>query len=231
MSRRFSWVLALVVVCRLRCADGASRRRRLQPAVAGTRSRPAPNPRAPTPCGPNSPAVTTSPRSSSSPATTAGALNPADLGADQADSAGPGVRRRPGRGGHGGAAGRRSVRVRTQRRGQGASPVRRRRPARRPAGRGHRRPRVRRRYRELVLRSQHHAARGHRRGGGAAADRHLPLAGALAGAAGRDRLRRPGRRRGRYARSPSGRHDPGRVDLGASPACWCSARAPTTRCC
>ena len=88
-----------------------------------------------------------------------------------------------------------------------------RRAARRPAGRGHRRPRVRRRHRELVLRGQHHAARGHRSSGRAAADRDLPLAGAVAGPARRDRLRRSRRRRRRQRGRPGGRDDSRRLDL------------------
>ena len=89
-----------------------------------------------------------------------------------------------------------------------------RRAARRSARRGHRRARVRRRHRELVLRGQHHAARRHRGGGGAAADRHLPLAGAVAGAAAGDRVRRPGRRRRRTRGRQRTRNDPRRIDVG-----------------
>ncbi len=64
----------------------------------------------------------------------------------------------------------------------------------RPARRGHRRTGVRSGHRELVLRGQHHAAGGDGFRRRAAADRHLPLAGAVAGAARGDRVRRSGRR-------------------------------------
>ena len=118
MSGRLSWVLAFVVLA----VSGASwpdRRRRLQRAVTGpvpaTPSRPAP-----TRCAPSSPAVTACPRSSWSPAATAAPLTPARCRRHQAASGPPMVSADGGRGGHR-AAGRRAVRFRAQRRGQGTA--------------------------------------------------------------------------------------------------------------
>ena len=180
---------------RLRCAHGPDRQRRLQFAVAdpradkrgvdeGERSTGTTARRRP---GPRHPGIQPYRRR---PA------HPRRPRRDQTTTR-RGRRRRQGGGRHR-AVGCRTVRVRTQRCGEGSTRFGERRPARRYEGRGHRRARIRRRYRELVLRGQHHPACGDRTRGGTAADRHLPLTGAVAGSARGDRVRRSRRGRRRH---------------------------------
>ena len=114
-----------------------------------------------------------------------------------------GIRRREGGPGAAGAEAR-PQRIRLVRHRDRIAHRRPGRPAGRPDGQRDGRPRVRRRHRQLVLRRQRHTAGGHRRGGGSAVDRHLPVTGAVAGAAAGDRLRRPG---GSGPRGDCGRGD------------------------
>ena len=210
MTGRYSWVLALAVLIvsgalmGLIGSDDSSEQSPV-PVPTSAESARADAVRAQMPGGDRVPAILVFSRRDGA------ALTPSDLGA---------IRQQPVVVSDDGRAavatvplGRRPVRLRAQRCGQIAARIGRRRAARRPSGRGHRRPRVRRRHRQLVLRGQHHAAGRHRRRGGAAADRHLPLAGAVAGARCGDRLRRPGRRRRRQRGRRGGRHDTGRVDV------------------